>query len=136
MVTIVIGVTINSLHHPPPPLKEEATVLVPPESAEEEFEIDWDDMAKKLSLSSPFEYSLTYRGNAAELAEERKEKEEEEEEEEEEGNTPLLPMICHRIKVQRLVQKLVSVVCSYHYTGCCCRHQRIHNSTLTIPLEE
>jgi phosphoenolpyruvate synthase/pyruvate phosphate dikinase len=64
-------------------------VIVPPLFRdEEEYKLDWDKINTEVS-GTPVLYPLTLRG-------ERSGEEEEEEEE-----VPLLPVVCHRVKVQR-----------------------------------
>ena len=66
-------------------LTEDSTTIIPPDSSEELFEVDWEDVAARIQ-ASPAEYTLRIRGG------------------EERGNeaiTPLIPLICHRVKVKR-----------------------------------
>ena len=64
-------------------LTEESTTIIPPDSSEELFEVDWEDVAAGIQ-ASPAEYLLRIRGGEGY-----------------EDTTPLIPLICHRVKVQR-----------------------------------
>lgn len=61
---------------------------MPPQYRGEEFELDWDKINAGVS-GIPVQYPLTLRGDNSG------------EEEEEEEDAPSLPVICHRVKVQR-----------------------------------
>ena len=55
-------------------------MIVPPDTTAEEFNLNWEEISSSVN-AFPVEYALMAQG--------------------EELGTPLLPMICHRIKVQR-----------------------------------
>ena len=61
-------------------LQETPSVVVPPDTTFEEFDLKWKEISSSVN-ALPVEYTLTARGD--------------------ELDTPLLPMVCHRIKVQR-----------------------------------
>ena len=61
-------------------MQDNSTVIVPPDTTEEEFDLKWEEISSSVN-AFPVEYALTAQG--------------------EELDTPLLPMVCHRIKVQR-----------------------------------
>ena len=61
-------------------IQENSTVIVPPDTTEEEFNLKWEEISSSV-IAFPVEYALTAQG--------------------EELDTPLLPIVCHRIKVQR-----------------------------------
>ena len=67
-------------------------MIVPPESREEEFEIEWDKINAEVS-AVPVKYSLAVR----------KKEEEEGLEDDYDDDPPLIPMVCHRVKVQKCV---------------------------------
>ncbi len=79
------------------------TVITPPISRGEEFELDWDKIGMGVS-GTPIEYPL------AVLTESGEDSDDEEE-------TPLIPILCHRVKVQRyyttIAQTLRSVTRFY-----------------------
>ena len=64
---------------------------MPPEFRGEEFELNWEKINSEVS-GLPVQYPLTVRGQG---------REEEEEEEEDLDDAPFLPVICHKVKVQR-----------------------------------
>ena len=66
-------------------LTEDFTTIIPPDSSEELFEVDWEDVATRIQ-GSPAEYTLRIRGGEGRG---------------DEATTPLIPLICHRVKVQR-----------------------------------
>ena len=70
-------------------LQDEPTVVVPPNTTDEEFSLNWEEIRSSVD-AFPVEYALTPRG--------------------EDIDTALLPMVCHRVKVQRYVH-----VTYWHY---------------------
>lgn len=61
-------------------------MIVPPEFRGEEFKLEWDKISEEVS-GTPVHYPLTLMGEGPE--------------EDEEEEIPSLPIICHRVKVQR-----------------------------------
>ncbi len=69
--------------------QEESTVIVPPQdTAEERTELNWEEIDSKVK-GFPQEYLLKMQTQQTT------------DEEEDEPSLPLIPMICHRVKVQR-----------------------------------
>ena len=64
-------------------MQEEPTVMVPPDTMDEEFSLNWEEISSSIN-AFPIEYTLTPCGASVD-----------------EIDTPLLPMVCHRVKVQR-----------------------------------
>ena len=67
------------------------TVIAPPVSRGEEFEVEWDRIGAGVS-GSPVEYPLT-------VLQEKSDSYDSDEDDQE--NPPLIPILCHRVKVQR-----------------------------------
>ena len=74
-------------------MQENSTVIVPPDTTDEEFNLNWEEISSSVN-AFPVEYALVAQ--------------------EEELDTPLLPMVCHRIKVQRYT--LLSLTLKYIVT--------------------
>ena len=58
-------------------------MIIPPDTTDEEFDIKWEEISSSVN-AFPVEYTLTARGDELDI--------------------PLLPMVCHRVKVQRYKQ--------------------------------
>ncbi len=68
------------------------TVIAPPIHRGEEFELDWDGLTAGVS-GSPIEYLLRLQEKPDSYDSDDEDKE----------NPPLVPILCHRVKVQRYV---------------------------------
>ena len=62
-------------------------MIIPPDEMDEEFDLKWEELSSTIN-AFPVEYGLSARGGG-----------------EEETDTPLLPMVCHRVKVQRYIPR-------------------------------
>ena len=71
-------------------------MIVPPNTTDEEFDLKWEKISSSMN-AFPVEYVLTAR--------------------EEELDTPLLPMVCHRVKVQRCIYILYSYTTIKHVSS-------------------
>ena len=61
-------------------------MVVPPDTTGEEFNLNWEEIGAAVN-DFPAEYALTMRGGG--------------DDDEDDLDTPLLPMVCHKVKVQR-----------------------------------
>lgn len=61
-------------------------MVVPPDTTDEGFHLNWEEISSSVK-AFPVEYALTTRGGG----------------EEDDMDMPLLPMVCHKVKVQRYV---------------------------------
>ena len=102
-------------------LQGDATVLVPSACSEEPFTLDWEGVAATVQ-GLPTEYNLNSSGEGAG---------------QDEDDTPLIPLICHRVKVQRSATMNLAVMCgTLDTTVISCRHQAIHSGTTTLAWDE
>lgn len=102
-------------------IQDGCTTIVPPESREEEFQLEWEKISAGVS-GLPVEYPLKQH----------------QERNFDDSDDPLLPIICHRVKVQRslriklsLYTVLAVIIVLFFF-----RHQNMQSSTMTLPWNE
>ena len=70
-------------------MQEEPTIIVPPDTMEDDFQLNWDEIDSSVR-TFPKEYPLKVQAN-----------EKQHTKNEDGDDLPLIPMVCHRVKVQR-----------------------------------
>lgn len=100
-----------------PNVQEEATIIIPPDTTGDQFELNWTEIDSSVR-AFPMEYLLKVQAQRKELTNE---------DDSDEPDIPLIPLVCHRVKVQRYEESLqvdeqcclhklfvTMVICSHH----------------------